>query len=37
MHKAPERGAVHPADDDINRISDKLRAHGEQPFLILNR
>jgi hypothetical protein len=35
MRKAPKRGALHPLDEDINRIIAKVRARVEHPFRVL--
>ncbi len=37
MRKAPKGGALHPIDEDINRIIAKARARVEHPFRILKR
>ena len=37
MRKAPKGGALHPIDEDINRIIAKVRARVEHPFRMLKR
>ena len=37
MRKAPKGGALHPIDEDINRIIAKVRARVEHPFRVLKR
>jgi IS5 family transposase len=37
MRKAPKGGALHPIDEDINRIIAKVRARVEHPFHVLKR
>ena len=37
MRKAPKGGALHPLDEDINRIIAKVRARVEHPFRVLKR
>ncbi len=37
MRKAPKGGALHPIDEDINRIIAKVRARVEYPFRMLKR
>ena len=37
LRKAPKEGALHPIDEDINRIIAKVRARVEHPFRVLKR
>ena len=37
MRKAQKGGALHPIDEDINRIIAKVRARVEHPFRVLKR
>ncbi|WP_233489043.1 IS5 family transposase [Rhodovulum sp. 12E13] len=37
MRKAPKGGALHPVDEDINRIIAMVRARVEHPFRVLKR
>lgn len=37
MRKAPKGGALHPGDEDINRIIAMVRARVEHPFPVLKR
>ena len=37
LRKAPKGGALHPVDEDINRIIAKVRARVEHPFRLLKR
>jgi IS5 family transposase len=37
MRKAPKGGALHPLDEDINRIIAMVRARVEHPFRVLKR
>jgi IS5 family transposase len=37
MRKAPKRGALHPVDEDINRIIARVRAKVEHPFRVIKR
>ena len=37
LRKAPKGGALHPIDEDINRIIAKVRARVEHPFRVLKR
>jgi IS5 family transposase len=37
MRKAPKGGALHPLDEDINRVIAKVRARVEHPFRVLKR
>ena len=37
MRKAPKGSALHPIDEDINRIIAKVRARVEHPFRVLKR
>ena len=37
MRKAPKSGALHPLDEDINRVIAKVRARVEHPFRVLKR
>ena len=37
LRKAPKGGALHPIDEDINRIIAKVRARVEHPFRLLKR
>ena len=37
MRKAPKGGALHPIDEDINRIIAMVRARVEHPFRVLKR
>jgi len=37
MLKAPKGGALHPIDEDINRIIAMVRARVEHPFRVLKR
>ena len=37
MRKAPGGGALHPVDEDINRIIARVRARVEHPFRVLKR
>ena len=37
MRKAPKGSALHPIDEDINRIIAKVRARVEHPFRVIKR
>jgi IS5 family transposase len=37
IRKAPKRGALHPVDEDINRVIARVRARVEHPFRVLKR
>jgi IS5 family transposase len=37
MRMAPKGGALHPIDEDINRIIAKERARVEHPFRVIKR
>lgn len=35
MRRAPRGGALHPVDEDINRIIARVRARVEHPFRVI--